>query len=106
LLKLLANFVFVAGVLVVNVAIAAPPQVTVEVRTPRGEISHPPYMVLVGRASSHIFLVVPENQSENPWKLYPVTQGFKPEDSCVTTSWRSGQDTSLCNKKSDLRISV
>jgi hypothetical protein len=44
LLKLLVNCVFVAGVLVANAAVAAPPQITVEVLNPRGEISHPRYM--------------------------------------------------------------
>jgi hypothetical protein len=51
-------------------------------------------MALVGRASSHTFFVVPENQSENPWKPYHVTQGFKPEDSCVTVSVIGGYGTS------------
>jgi hypothetical protein len=45
LLGLPANFVLVAGVLVVNVVTATPPQVTAAMLNSRGEISHPPHMV-------------------------------------------------------------
>lgn len=48
-------------------------------------------MALVGRASSHTFFTFAENQDYNPWEPYHVTQGYKPEDSCVTVSTVGGQ---------------
>jgi hypothetical protein len=50
-------------------------------------------MALVGRPSSHTFYVVAENQDDSPWPPYHVTQGFKPEDSCVTVSTVGGYGT-------------
>ena len=47
-------------------------------------------MALVGRASSHTFFTFAENQEANPWDPYHVTQGFKPEDSCVTVATVGG----------------
>jgi hypothetical protein len=41
-------------------------------------------MALVGRPSE--FYVFAENQDLSPWEPFHVTQGFKPEDSCVTIS--------------------
>lgn len=43
-------------------------------------------MALVGRASSNTFYTFAENEENSPWKPYHVSQGFKPEDSCVTVS--------------------
>ncbi len=42
-------------------------------------------MALVGRPSQQ-FYVFAENQEFSPWPPFHVTQGFKPEDSCVTIS--------------------
>jgi len=42
-------------------------------------------MALMGRPSSQ-FYVFAENQDLNPWPPFHVTQGFKPEDNCVTIS--------------------
>jgi hypothetical protein len=42
-------------------------------------------MALVGRPSQQ-FYVFAENQEFNPWPPFHVTQGFEPEDSCVTIS--------------------
>ena len=42
-------------------------------------------MALVGRPSQQ-FYVFAENQGFSPWPPFHVTQGFKPEDSCVTVS--------------------
>jgi hypothetical protein len=42
-------------------------------------------MALVGRPSQQ-FYVFAENQEFSPWQPFHVTQGFKPEDSCVTIS--------------------
>lgn len=41
-------------------------------------------MALVGRQSSHTFYTLAENHDYSPWEPYHVTQGFKPEDSCVS----------------------
>ncbi len=47
-MKRLMNWLFagmgLVGLLLSSVAVAAPPQVTLEVMNPRGEISHPPYV--------------------------------------------------------------
>lgn len=43
-------------------------------------------MALTGRPSSHTFFTFAENQGDSPWEPYHVTQGYKPEDSCVTVS--------------------
>jgi hypothetical protein len=42
-------------------------------------------MALVGRPSSQ-FYVFAENHDLSPWEPFHVSQGFKPEDSCVTIS--------------------
>jgi len=42
-------------------------------------------MALVGRPSQQ-FYVFSENQEFSPWPPFHVTQGFRPEDSCVTVS--------------------
>jgi hypothetical protein len=42
-------------------------------------------MALVGRPSQQ-FYVFAENQDFSPWPPFHVTQGFKPENSCVTVS--------------------
>lgn len=47
-------------------------------------------MALIGRPSSHTFYVFAENADYNPWELYQVSQGYKPEDSCVTVSTVGG----------------
>ncbi len=41
-------------------------------------------MALVGRPSSHTFYVFAENQRNNPWGPYHVSEGYKKEESCVT----------------------
>ena len=41
-------------------------------------------MALVGRANPHTFIVIAENEKENPWDPYHVSQGFKAADSCVS----------------------
>jgi len=43
-------------------------------------------MALDGRASSHTFYTFAENEEYSPWSPYHVSQGYKPEDSCVTVS--------------------
>jgi hypothetical protein len=35
--------------------------------------------------------VIAENEAENPWEPYHVSQGFAPEDNTVTTFWTSGE---------------
>jgi hypothetical protein len=40
---------------------------------------------LIGRPSSQ-FYVFAENHDLSPWEPFHVSQGFKPEDSCVTIS--------------------
>jgi hypothetical protein len=42
-------------------------------------------MALIGRPSSQ-FYVFAENHDLSPWEPFHVSQGFKPEDSCVTIS--------------------
>ncbi len=49
-------------------------------------------MALVGRPSQQ-FYVFAENQEFSPWPPFHVTQGFKPEDSCVTISSVMGAAT-------------
>jgi hypothetical protein len=41
-------------------------------------------MALIGRANPHTFIVIAENEKENPWDPYHVSQGFKATDSCVS----------------------
>ncbi len=41
-------------------------------------------MALIGRANPHTFIVIAENEKENPWDPYHVSQGFKTTDSCVS----------------------
>jgi len=43
-------------------------------------------MANTGRQQSHTLYTFAENQDFSPWPPYHVTQGFKPEDSCVTVS--------------------
>ncbi len=43
-------------------------------------------MALIGRPSPQTFYVFTESQDFSPWVPFHVTQGFKPEDSCVTIS--------------------
>jgi len=43
-------------------------------------------MALDGRTSSHTLYTFSENEEYSPWKPYHVSQGYKPEDSCVTVS--------------------
>jgi hypothetical protein len=51
-------------------------------------------MALVGRPSQQ-FYVFAENQKFSPWQPFHVTQGFKPEDSCVTVSSVMGASSHL-----------
>jgi hypothetical protein len=51
LMKWLLAGMVLAGLLASSVAVAAPPQVTLEVMCPRGEISHPPYVAPNARAT-------------------------------------------------------
>jgi hypothetical protein len=51
-------------------------------------------MALVGRPSQQ-FYVFAENQEFSPWPPFHVTQGFKPEDSCVTVSSVMGASSNL-----------
>ena len=51
-------------------------------------------MALVGRPSQQ-FYVFAENQQFSPWPPFHVTQGFKPEDSCVTISSVMGASSDL-----------
>jgi hypothetical protein len=51
-------------------------------------------MALVGRPSQQ-FYVFAENQEFSPWPPFHVTQGFKPDDSCVTISSVMGSPGSL-----------
>ncbi|MEJ2246264.1 MAG: hypothetical protein P8Y80_09360 [Acidobacteriota bacterium] len=51
-------------------------------------------MALVGRPSQQ-FYVFAENQKFSPWPPFHVTQGFKPEDSCVTVSSVMGASSHL-----------
>ncbi len=41
---------------------------------------------LTGRASSHTFYVLAENDALSPWAPYHTVRGYKAEDSCVTVS--------------------
>ena len=47
-------------------------------------------MALVGRPSSHTLYTFAENEEYSPWEPYHVSQGYKPEDSCVTVSTVGG----------------
>jgi hypothetical protein len=47
-------------------------------------------MALTGRGSPHTFLTFAENADLNPWEPYHVTQGYNPEDSCVTVATIGG----------------
>jgi hypothetical protein len=42
-------------------------------------------MAVTGRVNPHIFYTFPEND-ENPWQPYHTTQGFQPDDNCVTVA--------------------
>jgi hypothetical protein len=41
-------------------------------------------MALIGRSDPHTFVLISENEKENPWDPYHVSQGFKATDSCVS----------------------
>jgi hypothetical protein len=47
-------------------------------------------MALIGRPSSHTFYVFAENEEYCPWEPYHVSQGYKPEESCVAVSTVGG----------------
>jgi len=51
-------------------------------------------MALVGRPSQQ-FYVFAENREFSPWPPFHVTQGFKPEDNCVTISSVMGASSHL-----------
>lgn len=52
-------------------------------------------MALIGRPSPQTFYVFAESQKYSPWPPFHVTQGFKPEDSCVTISSVMSASSSL-----------
>jgi hypothetical protein len=52
-------------------------------------------MALMGRADPHTFVVIPENEKDNPWGPYHVSQGFKATDSCVTVDVTYGHTYGL-----------
>ncbi len=56
-------------------------------------------MALIGRADPHTFVIFAENEKENPWGPYHVSQGFKAEDSCVSVDVIYGHTTGLGSPK-------